>query len=189
MADDPTTDDTDAPEDAQPEPQPAPQRPTAAKDDGDDLAEAGRRALDAERKARREADKQLKAATAELEKLRQQTMTDTERAIAEAKAQGRQEALIEATGRLVRAEVRAAAGGKLADPDDAAMLLGDLSEFVSSNGDVDSKAISKAIDELVKQKPYLAPQGTKPAPLPGGGATPSNGFDMDGWIRQSAGRR
>lgn len=198
MADDDTTTlDDDAPErelepaaSAAAPPRPAgQQRPAAKADDGDDgaeLREAGKRALDEERKARRAAEAQLKKHAAELEQLKQASMSETERAIAQARAEARRETLAAATERLVRAEVRAAAAGKLADPGDAAYLLGDLSGFADDDGEVDSKAISKAIDELVKAKPYLTPQGSKPAPLPGGGATPSNGFDMDSWLRREA---
>ena len=55
--------------------------------------------------------------------------------------------------------MRAAAGTKLADPGDAGRLL-DLDQFkVDVNGDVDAKAISSAIDDLLKAKPYLAAAG------------------------------
>ena len=57
---------------------------------------------------------------------------------------------------------------------------------MASDGDVDGKAIAKAIDALVKAKPYLAPQGSRPAALPGGGATPPDGFSMDAWLRDQA---
>lgn len=170
-----------------PAPQAAPTSPQAAS--GDELGDGGRKALDEERRARRAADKALKDAAAELEKLRSASMSDQEKAVAQAKAAGRAEAVQETASRLVRAEVRALAAGKLADPADAIYLLGDLSDYVASDGDVDSKAIAKAIDALVHDKPYLAPQGSSPAPLPGGGATPSNGFSMDSWIRDSARRQ
>jgi hypothetical protein len=183
--------DLDAPADDAPSPattpaeqQPAPAKP--AQDDG--LGDGGKAALEAERKARRAADKRLKDLEAELDQFRQSQMSETEKAIAQAKAQGRKEALVEATNRLARAELRAVAAGKLADPDDAAALIGDLSEFVTADGDVNTKAMTSAIDALVKAKPYLAPQVAKPAPLPGGGATPSNGFSMDDFIRRAAGR-
>lgn len=148
-----------------------------------DLGEAGKKALDEERKARRAAEKSAKDATAELEKLRKSSMTDAEKAIAEAKAAGRQEALAEANDRLVSAEIRSAAAGKLADPGDAVIHLGDLTRFTNVDGDIDARAITSAIDALVKSKPYLAPAGSRPGPLPGGGAKPSSGFSINDDIR------
>ena len=101
-------------------------------------------------------------------------MSDTEKAVAAAKAEGRTEALSAVNGRILRAEVKAAAAGKLADPEDACSML-DLDAFkVGDDGNVDTKAIVKAIDDLVKAKPYLA-SGAKPSALPGGGATPASG--------------
>lgn len=181
MADEPVVPDAGAkpPEDP-PKPEPAPAKPEDA------LGDAGKRALDEERAARSAADKRAKAAEAELEKIRKANMNETEKAIAEAKAQARQEALGEANTRVLRSEVRAAAGGKLADPNDAPALLGDLTRFLADDGEIDTKAISSAIDDLVKAKPYLAPAGSRPGRLPGGGAKPSEGVSMDDWLRDQA---
>lgn len=176
MADDPTPD----PPAPDPTPDPAP--------DPDGLGDAGKAALAAERAARKAAEKAAKDAGAELEKLRKASMTDTEKAIAEAKAEGRQAAMAEANQRLLRSEIRAAAAGKLADPDDAPLLLGDLDGFLDAQGEPNTKAISSAIDGLVKAKPYLASAGSRPGPLPGGGAKPSKGSDINAEIRQMAGR-
>lgn len=69
------------------------------------------------------------------------------------------EALGKANERILKAEIRAAAAGKLADPTDA-LLYVDLASFeVGDNGDVDQAAITAAIDGLVTNKPYLAAQG------------------------------
>jgi hypothetical protein len=152
----------------------------------DQLGDAGKRALAEERTARATAEKEAKAAKAELEKLRKASMSENEKAVADAKAEGRKEALSESNVRLLRSEVRAAAAGKLADPSDAPALLGDLDRFLTEAGDVDSKSLSSAIDELVKAKPYLAPAGARPGRLPGGGAKPSEGLSMDDWLRDQA---
>src|SRR5690606_12693513 len=67
-----------------------------------------------------------------------------------------QEALAHASSRVVRAEVLAAAAGKLADPQDAVRLL-DLDEFeINEDGEVDRAAIAAAVDGLVAAKPYLS---------------------------------
>ena len=65
-------------------------------------------------------------------------------------------AIAKANERILKAEIKAAAAGKLADPSDALRFL-DLSDFeVSPEGDVDAEAIAEAIDGLVKSKPYLS---------------------------------
>lgn len=107
------------------------------------LAEAGRRALAEERRAR-------KAAEAELAKVRKASMTEQERAVADAKASGAAEASKASAPALVRAELRAAAA-EAGVPRDA--LVGfleyaDLSRFVSDSGEVDDKAISAAVKRL-----------------------------------------
>lgn len=136
-----------------------------------------------ERKARQKFE-------AELTDLKAKHQSAEEKAIEAAKKAGRDEVLAEVNGKLVRSEIRAAAAGKVSDPEDAVTLLGDLDRFVVK-GEVDTKAISTAIDELVKAKPYLAPAngaGTRPKPLPGGGATQSTGISINDAIRQKVGR-
>jgi len=65
-------------------------------------------------------------------------------------------ALAKANDRILKAEIRAAAAGKLADPADALHYL-DLSTFdVKDDGETDSAAIAKAVEDLIKNKPYLA---------------------------------
>ncbi|MEU1805845.1 hypothetical protein [Streptomyces sp. NPDC019937] len=67
-----------------------------------------------------------------------------------------QDALAKANVRIVRAEVRAAAARKLADPADALKFL-DLDQFeVDDDGNLDSEEVAEAIEELIKNKPYLA---------------------------------
>lgn len=124
-------------------------------------------------------------AAKELEQLRESTASESEKAIAAAKAEGRTEALAVATRRILTAEVKAAAGGVLQDPEDAVRLL-DLAEFeVDDDGEIDAKAITAAVRRLAESKPYLA-VGAKPTALPGGGATPSQGISMDDLIREKA---
>lgn len=56
---------------------------------------------------------------------------------------------------ILRAELKAAAKGKLADPTDAGLFI-NLSDFeVSENGDVDADALNAAIDDLIARKPHL----------------------------------
>lgn len=190
MADETPT--SDAPENGSPAPQPAPVQPAPSQDEA--LGDGGKKALAEERASRREAEKRLKDMQVKLDRLdelERQNMTEQEKAVAQARAEARQEAMVSSSQRLVRAEVRAAAAGKLADPDDAAFLIGDLAGYVDGDGEVNTKAIAKAIDALVNAKPYLGvrQEPSKPAALPGGGAMPSNGTSMDDFIRHQAGGR
>ncbi|WP_236024590.1 phage scaffolding protein [Bifidobacterium pluvialisilvae] len=74
------------------------------------------------------------------------------------------EALQQANQRILKAEIRAAASGRLNDPSDALRYL-DLSKFsVSDDGDVDTQAIGTALDGLVKEKPYLGKAGNPTGP-------------------------
>ncbi len=75
-------------------------------------------------------------------------------AVADAR-KGNDEQVAVIRDRLVRAEVRAAAAGRLADPADAVQFL-DTDSFVNAKGEVDEGAIAKAVDELLTRKPYLA---------------------------------
>lgn len=86
--------------------------------------------------------------------------TDQEKQLERVRSEAAEEARIEATAkanrRIIRSEVKAIAGGKLADPEDAIRFI-DLDSFeVDDEGDVDGKAIDKAIAQLLKDKPYLA---------------------------------
>lgn len=140
------------------------------------LGPEGEKALEAFKARAREAEKEAKAAKAELEKVRIELLSGQDKAVAEAKAEGRREALEAANQRLVRSEVRALAAGFLADPDDAVHFL-DLSQYEpGDDGDFDRKAIQADLAQLVKSKPYLSPspgagageggpRGQKPAAL------------------------
>lgn len=94
-------------------------------------------------------------------------------------------------GRLLRAEVRAAASGKLQQVDDAERYL-DLSGFrPDSKGGFDHGAIETAIEGLIRERPYLMPKAQVPAPLPGNGPqepTPAPPPDMNTMIRRATGR-
>jgi vacuolar-type H+-ATPase subunit I/STV1 len=89
------------------------------------------------------------------------------------KAQALKDSLLQqANERILKAEVRASAAGKLSDPSDALRFI-DLSKFsVSEDGEVDSDAISSAISELIESKPYLGAQGSTGN---GVGITPPSG--------------
>jgi hypothetical protein len=159
-------------------PEPDPQDPTqdpeagAPPPDGDAGRAGGPDAVLAdlakERRERRAAEKQLKELNDRLSKFEEASKTETEKLIDRARQEAAAETMSKANLRLVRAEVKAAAAGKIADPDDAVRFL-DLADFApSDDGDIDTKAIAKAVDDLVAAKPYLAADQAPPPAFNGG---------------------
>lgn len=139
----------------------------------DQLGDAGKKALDAERKARRDAESARRKLEAELDELRQQGLSEQEKAVEEAKKAGAAEASARYASLIVAAEIKAAAASKVAAEaiEDLPRLLDlDPTELVGDDGTVDTDAISSAIDEAVKARPYLAPAATKGTPDPDQGA-------------------
>lgn len=124
----------------------------------DQLGDPGKKALDtmkgklkAEREKRRELERQL----AERDKPADGEAPDPEAIVRQAE----QAAMAKANERIVRAEVKAAAAGKLADPADAFRFL-DLGQFeVDADGNLDADEVADAIADLLQSKPYLAAQG------------------------------
>lgn len=171
----------DPPPDPPPDPDP-PEGDPPERDPGDDAG--AKRALRAERA-------RAKKLEDELTKLRNEHASDADRAVAAARDEGRKEALAEVNTRILNAEVRAAAGGRLADPADATRLL-DPADLVDDDGNVDPKAVAGAIDALLDAKPYLgatqanggapppprAPQGTR-----GVAGAPTTDADGDAFLR------
>lgn len=150
-----------------------------------------------ERRAKENADAAKRATEAEarLAEIENSSKSDHEKEIdkvrTEAAEEARKEATAAANRRIVTAEVKAIAAGKLADPTDAVRLL-DLEEFVlNDDGEVDTKAVNDAVTRLLKEKPYLAAdtkrkhgdgdQGAR-------GRSGSNSGSMNDLIRQKAGR-
>lgn len=133
----------------------APTPPAAS----DDLGEAGKKALDAEREARKAAEKAAKAAKAELDALRQASMSDQEKAVAEAQAKGRTEAMTALGSKLAAAEIRAAAAGRLTDEQLVALLDGlNFASFVNEDGEVDQAKVVKFVDGIApKPDPSVTP--------------------------------
>lgn len=121
-----------------------------ADDGADDLGDKGKRALASMKgkwKSERDKRKQLE------DQLAQQGSADEAETV---RRKAEADALAKANTRILRAEVKAAAAGKLADPADAFKFL-DLDQFeVDDDGNVDSDEVADAIDDLIKSKPYLA---------------------------------
>lgn len=117
-----------------------------------------KKALAAERKARRESDKALKVLQ---QQLADKDKPADEQAIEAARREAREEAQSKANERIVRSELKAAATGKVKNPALALKLI-DTSEIdVSEDGDVDADAVNDAITTLLEEYPELAVDAAK----------------------------
>jgi hypothetical protein len=137
-------------------------KPTDPVDDPkpkDDLGDAGKKALDAERKARREADAKLKEAEAELEKLRSDSdSSKTELDKALERISDMEKRLTESDRRVLVAEV---AQAKKLPAAIAGRLTGSTKEELEADADVLIEALGLGKDDPEE------PAGAKPD-----GATP-----------------
>lgn len=149
------------------------------------LGDAGKQALDRMKADKKAAETEAKTLRAELDKIRQASMSETERAVAEAKAAGRTEAASEFGKELAREKFDALAGRRNADFDTAkALEYVDLSKFLGEDGRPDPKAIAAAVERLVPQA-----AGGPPSFDGGPRGTAPKGGDMNSLLRQAAGRQ
>src|SRR5690625_4021717 len=118
------------------------------------LGDPGKRALDAMKQARNEARQQAREAQAQLDALKAQVEgREAEHAAQLEEQRIKDEALAQANDRILKAEFRAAAAGKLSDPSDVLHFI-DTSDFeVGEDGSVDAEAISAAVEGLLESKP------------------------------------
>lgn len=94
-------------------------------------------------------------AAKELEQVKASSMTEQERAVAEAVAAARQQTLSEVGGRLAAAEIRVAAAGRLDDHQlDTILDTVNLAKFLDEDGEVDQAKVASFVD------------GIAPAPAP-----------------------
>lgn len=135
----------------------------------DALGDAGKKALKAERDARKAAEKERDTLKAEADRLRRSNAavkgTDLEAIKTEIRA--------EFQAQLAETAIKAEAKGRLQDPSDALLFV-----KAADIDTADDAAVAKAIDELLKARPYLAKAGAgdsggKPWGDVGGGKTPS----------------
>ena len=147
------------------------------------LGDAGKQALDRMKAERNEAKQRAKELEKELDKVRKSSMSEAEKAVAEAEARGRAEAATQFGTRLVRSEFVAAAAKRNATFDASAVLDDlNLAKFVNDDGDPDQKAIAAAVNRLV-------PDASGPPSFEGGARTsPPPASGMNDFIRKAAGR-
>jgi hypothetical protein len=146
---------------------------------GDELGDAGKRAIQKEREAAKAAKKEARDAKSQVGKLQARLdeleaagATEQEKAIREASKAAAAEVEAKYVGRIVASEVRiAAAKAGLTNPDDAVALL-DLADLdIDADGFRDT--VEAKIASLVEERPYLKGDGTRKIEGNGdGGAKP-----------------
>lgn len=174
---------------------PATGTPDPATADGDEpLREEGLKALNEWKARAREAERKAKLADtlqAELDKVRQSQMGESEKAIESARKEGEQVAMTRLQSERVLDRVEVLAAKTFADPEDARLrLAARVADLTTGDGSPDVKAIQAALTELLKEKPHLAAtpsrargdidQGAR-------GASPTE-FDMNRELLRATGR-
>jgi hypothetical protein len=167
-------------------PDQTPPAPTTPATGEDGLADGGKRALDAERAGRREAEKRAKAATDELEALRAGQLSEHEKAIAQARKEALAEATTKAHAMVRRAEVRRAlaSAGIVADSLDLAATAPEFTDLaVDDDGQV--AELDRAVGAFRSAHPSLftAPRSAAGNFDGGSGGAPAH----QGWTRDQIG--
>jgi len=163
--------------------------PEAPVEETEQAPEAEAETFDGEyvKKLRAEAAKyrtEARQAATELEKQRKASMTEAEKAVAEAEQRGRLAATTEFGQRLVRSDFVAAAARR--NPEfDAASVLDDLNlaRFVTEDGEPDAQAITAAVERLIP-----ATNGPRFGNADQGPRTTSTVPDFNQELRRAAGR-
>ena len=125
--------------------------------DTEELGDKGQRALERMKEDKKALKRELRAARQELEDLKASSARPNDEPTADDIRREAEKAANErANQRILKAEVKSAAAGKLSDPSDAFRFL-DLSDFeVDADGNVDADEIADAISDLLTKRPYLS---------------------------------
>lgn len=118
-----------------------------------ELGDGGKKALEAERKARRDAEKRLAVLEAKNKERDEAELTETEKLrkeLEQVKATADKREAEYRSERVRTSTVRAAAKLGYADPDDAFRLID------SDSVEDDGSNVDKLLGDLLKSKPYLA---------------------------------
>jgi len=117
-------------------------------------------------------EREWKKFSKELEDIKRSSMSDTEKAVEEAKLAGRAEAMAETSKMLVAAEIRAVLTGVVSAPAEIVEDL-DLSKYLTDTGEVDAEKVEKLrnkYEALAKPGKGSGPdlkQGQRGTPSPG----------------------
>ena len=130
----------------------------------------------------------------EYEEWKASQLSEHERDVADARQAGAAEVRAEFSAKLARTAFKAAADGRLGDPDKVLSRI-DVMQFLTEDGDVDSDAISEFLDGIAPAKPEEAEQ-QRPTGLFGdiqgtrsGGHLPLNGDPLLDRVNQILGNR
>lgn len=96
----------------------------------------------------RKNENELEKARKELDQLRKASMSDSEKAIQEAKEEGRKAALSEVGGRLAEAEIKASAASQGRKVPDGFEKFLDMNSFMADDGTVNAETVSAFINSL-----------------------------------------
>lgn len=106
----------------------------------------------------------VKELEAKLKKLEDADKSEQDKALDKAREDAKTEVASAYQKRLLRAEVKALAAGKFADPEDAQDLLKLKDEDVfDEDGDVKTDVVETALKDLLERKPHLAAGGNSGA--------------------------
>lgn len=128
------------------------------------LGDAGKKALDAMKAERKAARDEAAALKAQLDALQAKVDgKEAEFAASQEAQRVKDEALAKANERIVGAELRAAAKGKVNEDvlSDLALFIKPSDFEVGDDGSVDADAIAQAIDDLITKRPSFAAQSGK----------------------------
>lgn len=98
----------------------------------------------------RETEKKFKDIGKELESFKKKNMDESEMLFHETSQKARSEAISQFGGKLVKAEFKAAAAGRMSETQLNSLLDNvNVSKFMNDDGDIDEKAISDFVDSIV----------------------------------------
>jgi len=146
---------------------PPAETPNPAQGAGGTDWEAKYKELQAESRKWESRAKENKGAADELEKLRKAAMTEQEKAVEAAKAEGRTTAAQEYGAKLAAAQFEAACAKAGVDLGEAAEFI-DVSRFVGDDGEVNTTAIKSAVTKFSNLTAKQAGPGRSGADLSGG---------------------
>jgi hypothetical protein len=133
----------------------ADQTDTTSTDTADDTKDWAAEANKWKEMARKHEERAKTNSTAakELEQLRKQSMNDQEKAVAAAKEEGRNEGLAVGAAKVVKAEIKAAAAGRMtADQIDALLRATNLAVFIGDDGEVDEAEVARFVDGIAPKR-------------------------------------
>lgn len=115
--------------------------------------------------AAKKKDAEIAKLQKQVQDLTEQTQTDREKELEDARREAAEQAKKETAGeyqdRILKAEIRARAAGKFANPALAPRLV-DIEDPFDENGELQGDALDAALDAVIEENPNLAPGDPNP---------------------------